>query len=178
MTTSWGGRDLSEMRSAIPNLVEIVDESRDPMGSFIRSLEYTNEASVHMEDDIDLCDNFVQEIESAIAQYPNDVINFFSLRKKDYEVRKPFFETGSKYMANLCFYLPSGMPQEIVNFYNTSWARKFDEPNGLDLLIADYLKSKKQRYLQWFPHLVNHKVGRSLINGTRSSQRTDKLFTK
>lgn len=177
MTTSFGGRDISEMKNNIPNLMICTDYNRDAMNNFLNSLIMTDKPSVHLEDDAELCNDFVEKIEAAIKQYPDKVINFFSLRKGDYLIGKPFEVTGAKFMATVCFYLPEGYGKEIVEFYK-DWSRKEEHPTGYDILIADFLKSRKERYIQWFPHLTNHKICKSLINPKRSSQRTDKFFKK
>ena len=173
MTTSFGKRDISHLIEAIPNLIICTDYRGDAMGNFINSLMASDKPCVHLEDDIDICDDFVDKIKQAISCHPNRVINFFSLRKKGYELKRPYEETGSKYLMNQCFYLPCGYGQQIAEFYK-GWERKKEHPTGLDLLIADFLKSRKERYIQWFPHLVNHKQCRSLINPRRSSKRNDK----
>lgn len=176
-TTSFGNRDISHLVEAIPNLVVLVDYNRDAMGSFLSAMTYTEKPFVHLEDDIELCDNFVEKITEAIRSCPNNIINFFSLRKKDYELQRPYEEIGSKFMMNQCTYIPAGYGKEIFEFYKI-WERKEEHPTGNDILIADWLKSRKEKYIQWFPHLVNHLEGKSLINPKRSSKRIDRNFSK
>lgn len=176
-TTAFGGRDISELKKTIPNLVVITDYRRDAMGSFLNAITYTDKPFVHLEDDIELCNGFMEKITSAIAQYPNQIINFFSLRKKDYELGRPYEELGSKFMMNQCNYFPAGYGAEIAEFYKT-WERKIEHPTGYDILMADWMKSKKMKYIQWFPHLVNHLECKSLINPRRSSKRTDINFKR
>lgn len=175
MTTAFGGRDLTPLKKEIPNLRLCVDYAHDAMGNFLNSLTYTDKPAVHMEDDIILCDGFYGKITAAIEQHPNDIITFFSLKKKDYEVGKPYYENGSKYLMNQCFYLPAGIGPQIAEYYNV-WEGKVKNPTGCDSIIADFMKSRHMNYLQWFPHLVNHKEGKSLIDPRRSSKRTDKNF--
>lgn len=177
MTTAFGGRDIAPLQKAIPNLKVCVDYNHDAMGNFLNSMRMTEKPSVHIEDDIILCNGFWEKIHDAVSRFPDHVINFFSLRSRDYVERKPFFVAGSKFMMNQCFYLPAGYGFLIADFYNR-WARKSEHPTGYDILIADFLKSRKERYVQWFPHLVNHKIGKSMINPKRSSMRIDKNFKK
>lgn len=176
-TTSFGGRDISHLKETIPNLIVLVDYNRDAMGSFLNALRYTDGPAILLEDDIELCDNFVERIKEAILAYPDKIINFFSMRKKDYELKRPYEEIGSKFMMNQCNYIPAGYGKHIAEFYKT-WKKKEEHPTGYDILMADWMKSKKLKYIQWFPHLVNHKECKSLINPKRSSKRTDKLFDK
>lgn len=177
MTTSFGGRDISHIRAAVPNLRVCMDYNHDAMGNFLNSMNMTENPAVHLEDDIELCDGFYEKIVAAVEQYPDYIINFFSLRKKDYELRKPYFETGSKFMMNQCFYIPAGAGPQIAKFWET-WPRKVEHPTGYDILMADWMKSRKMKYVQWFPHLVNHVECKSLINPKRSSKRSDPNFQK
>lgn len=147
------------------------------MGNFLNSMRMTDKPCVHLEDDIILCDEFVEKVYDAVRQFPDHVINFFSLRSRDYIERKPFFVAGSRFMMNQCFYLPIGYGHKIADFYN-EWTRKSEHPTGYDILMADFLKSRREKYVQWFPHLVNHQVGKSMINPKRSSMRIDKNFKK
>lgn len=177
MTTSWGGRDISHLKKEIPNLKLCVDNEHDAMKNFLVSMRMTNNPAVHIEDDIELCDNFYSKIVEAVNTRPNVVINFFSLRKEDYEIGHPHMVKGRRFMMNQCFYIPALMGPAIADFYE-SWNKKEQHPTGYDILIADFLSANKIDYLQWFPHLVNHQETKSLINPRRSSKRTDKLFTK
>jgi GR25 family glycosyltransferase involved in LPS biosynthesis len=177
MTTAFGNRDISEMKRAIPNLQLCVDYNHDAMVNFLNSMRMTDKPAVHLEDDAILCDDFVSKITRAIELYPDNIINFFSLRKKDYEVRKPFFELGSKYIGNVCFYVPATYGNRIADFYNV-WDKKEIHPTGYDILMADWMKLNKLKYVQWFPHLVNHAEGKSIINPKRSSKRIDTRFRK
>ena len=175
MTTAWCGRDISNLKEAIPNLKVCVDYNHDAMGNFLNSMRITENPCIHLEDDIVLCDNFLQKVTDAVNQYPDYVINFFSLRKEDYEIGKPHFVNGARFMMNQCFYIPSKIGVKIADFYDR-WERKKEHPTGCDIMIADFMRENKMKYLQWFPHLVNHQIGKSLINPKRSSKRIDKNF--
>ena len=96
MTTAWGGRDISYLKNAIPNLMVCTDYNHDAMWNFLNSMRITENPCVHLEDDIVLCDNFLQKVTEAVNQYPDYVINFFSLRKEDYEIGKPHFVNGAR----------------------------------------------------------------------------------
>ena len=109
MTTAFGGRDISHLHEAVPNLQVCTDYNHDAMGNFLNSMNWTDKPAVHLEDDIELCNDFYKKICEAVAQYPDHIINFFSLRKKDYEIQKPYFEAGAKFMMNQCFYIPAGV---------------------------------------------------------------------
>lgn len=176
-TTSFGGRDLSEMKREIPELIIVTDYNHDAMGNFLNAMRMTSSPVVHLEDDAILCNNFVERVKEAIAQYPDTIINFFSLRSGDYDKGEPYFQSGSRFIGNVCVYIPENIGMQIAEYYD-KWERKKTDPTGYDLLMADWMKERKMRYIQWFPHLVNHAVCKSLINPRRSSKRTDNRFRK
>lgn len=176
MTTAFGGRDITEYKRIIPNLHICTDYNHDAMGNFLNSMNFTDKPAIHLEDDAILCDNFVERVTEAVSQYPDKIINFFSLRSRDYEEQKPFLVPGSRYIGNVCFYLPAGYGPMIASHYDV-WPGKVTDPTGYDLLMADWLKGRKESYVQWFPHLVNHGTGKSIIN-PRRPVRTDKRFEK
>lgn len=177
MTTAFGGRDISEIQAAIPNLKVCVDYRHDAMGNFLNSMRMTDAPSVHLEDDVVLCNGFLDKIVDAVSAYPDHIINFFSLRGEDYEIGKPYLVPGRRYIGNVCFYLPEHYGPMIADYYK-EWKGKEKDPTGYDLMMADFLKGRKEKYVQWFPHLVNHMECKSLINPRRSSKRTDKRFQK
>jgi len=176
MTTVFGGRDISYLHEAIPNLRECVDYQHDAMANFLNSMNMTENPCVHLEDDVELCNDFVRKVIDAINQHPDTIINFFSLRKGDYEIGKPRFVAGREYIGNVCFYIPAGMGPQIAEYYKI-WKRKHEHPTGYDLMMADWMKERKMQYIAWFPHLVNHLPNKSLINPRRPI-RTDKKFQR
>ena len=174
MTTARNGHDLTAMKKEIPELAIFADDMRDPMGNFLKTMEYTEKPCVHLEDDVILTSNFKEKIEDAISQYPDTVINFFSMRKADLTIGTRF-EAGRTFMMNQCFYLPENIGLEIYKFY-PKWKRKFEHPTGYDILMADYFKANKMKYLIWCPNLVDHMEGKSRINSRRSSKRQSLTF--
>ena len=67
----------------IPDLIVVEDIGKGAMDTFMRSMQATNEARVHLEDDVILTSNFKEKIELEIEKRPNEVIQFFSMRKAD-----------------------------------------------------------------------------------------------
>ncbi len=133
-----------------------------------------NEAAVIMEDDILLCDSFTDIIESVIADRPSDVIQFFSMRKKDL-TEGSRYEPGRTFMMCQCFYLPAGTASELYEFSIDYAETSKDRTCPSDPCIAAFLKSKKLKYWIHCPNLVDHRVGKSLL-GPRSSKRQSKTF--
>jgi len=56
----------------------ITDAVNKPVQAFIEALyKISSSNAVLLEDDLVLCNNFKEEIEKVIEQYPIDIINFF-----------------------------------------------------------------------------------------------------
>ena len=178
-------RDISNLVNNIPDLIVVKDQIHDAMDTFYRSLEAVGDDSmVNMEDDIILCKDFYSKIKEIIAEHPNDVIQFFSMRKDDLTIGTRYIN-GSQYLMNQCFYLPAGMAKDLLEWSKT--ARKKDGTlysqgkdiiigAGCDTLMAYYFKDKKIKYLNWCPNLVDHIEGKSAIDPRRSSKRQSLTF--
>ena len=175
-TTDFCGHDLTEMHNAIPNLVTLIDHKHDAMENFLAAMNYSDGPIVHLEDDIILCDDFYNRVMEAIAQYPDTVIQFFSMRKDDL-TKGTRFVPGSTFSMNQCFYLPAGIGPRIAEFWKTS-SRQEEAGAPYDLLMADFFKANKMKYLIWVPNLVDHKVCCSRIDSRRSSKRQSLTFKK
>lgn len=170
--------DTSEYKKIIPNLELCVDYRKNAYLNFCAALELAgNDPCIHLEDDIILCDYFITLAKSEILKRPNEVIQFFSMRKKDDVLIGSRYIAGSRFISNLCFYLPEGLGLEILEFSKT-WIGLQEHPTGYDLMMADYLKSKKLKYWNVVPNLVDHKHCVSRINPHRSTYRKSFTFKK
>lgn len=130
--------------------------------------------SLHLEDDVILTTDFGKKIRQAIAEHPDVVIQFFSLRKKDLTIGSRW-ESGRTFMMAQCFYLPPGMAGRLLEYAAERPVRK-QHPNCIELMIADYLQREKQRYWLHVPSLVQHRVTPSLIDRRRSKFRQSPSF--
>ena len=175
-TTATGGHDLTEMMKEIPELIVLVDHDHDAMANFLKAITYADCPIVHLEDDVELCNDFHAKITKIISDHKDDVIQFFSMRQDDLTIGTRYI-SGSRFMMNQCFYLPAGMGKEIAEFWKTSERQK-EAGAPYDLLMADYFKSKKIKYLNWCPNLVDHLECKSRIDSRRSSKRQSLTFVK
>ena len=152
----------------------ITDEKRNAMDTWQRKLlSAGDEACVFMEDDIDLCEDFINIIEGVIAENPDRVISFFTLKN----ITETTKMKGRTYMMNQCYYLPKGLADRIY-IYSFDWLlskRGVANPTGNDTCIADFLKDNKIDYWIYYPNLVQHHEAKSRI-GPRSSKRQTKIF--
>ena len=145
------------------------------MDTFLAAMSRAGESPcVHMEEDVFITENFTAKIEKAISERPGEVIQFFSMRKADIEIGSRY-DYGRTFMMNQCFYLPTGYSNAILNYYPV-WPQKERHPTGYDILIADWLKARKEKYYIYVPSLVQHRQCQSLINPKRSAFRQSITF--
>lgn len=175
------------LKSKIPDLIVNYDnfdkggEYPSAWLNYLRGLELAGcEATVQMDDDIILCYDFVSKIKKEIQKHPDSIIQFFSMRKDDITIGSRWVY-GRTFMMNQCYYLPKGIAKEILDFikeYETRADKSFniDETVPIDCLIALFLKSKKLKYWNVVPNLVDHRIGVSKINKRRSSKRQSLTF--
>lgn len=176
LRTCNGREDFRDyLVKSIPGLEVIQDKDNNAMNTFLEALHFVkNGAAVHIEDDIILTENFVLKLDKCIQKRSHNVIQFFSMRKADIEVGSRW-DYGGKFMMNQCFYLPPGYSRMIFNYYK-DWGKKEEHPTGYDILIADFLRGRKEKYWIHVPSLVQHRKVRSLINPRRSTLRQSKTF--
>ena len=136
----------------------LIDKEHQPIKSFINQLEYLgtlNDDVVLLEDDIILCKDFKNQIEKAIQQYPNKVINFFCKYNEYFEIRE-----SDVFSNNQCTYYPKEIAIKIANmmrmfpFYSQSYSE-----------IENWaLKQLNITHIQYRPCLVQHlEIDKSLI---------------
>jgi hypothetical protein len=164
---------ISYLQKNLPEAQWCFDKNHNAMDTFLDAMQMAGESPcVHMEEDIILTINFKEKLLAEIAKRPDEIIQFFSMRKDDLIIGSRY---DRSYMMNQCFYLPAGYSQLIYNFYKT-WDKKLEHPTGTDIMINDFLKSRKESYWIHVPNLVEHRIAKSMIDSRRSSKRQSKTF--
>lgn len=163
------------LKKYLPDAEFVFDKNRNAMDTFLAAMSVAGgQPCLHMEDDIILTKDFKIKALKIIQSHENEVIQFFSMRKDDIEVGSRY-DYGRNFMMNQCFYLPEGYSKAIKEFYE-QWNRKEEHPTGYDILMADWLKSRKEKYWIHVPSLVQHRQCKSLINPKRSAHRQSITF--
>lgn len=149
--------------------------SGNAMQTFMKSIEMSkNDDCLNMEDDIILCDNFLEEVNKAIAKHPNKLITFFTLKNVD-ETKEM---DGRTFCMNQCVYMPKWFNKMLLK-YSDIWMntkRGKENPTGYDYMMADMMSKLKEKYIISIPCLVQHMDMKSRINPRRSSKRQTKHF--
>jgi hypothetical protein len=140
----------------------------DAMGTFLHSL--VADAHWHLEDDVCLCPGFVRRTKVIVREHGEGIIRGFATNN----LAGPM--PGSSYLYNQCTYFPEGYGPAIVEFAK-SWSRRSEHPTGFDLLIRDWLVTRREKYWLASPSLVQHLVVPSLL-GPRSKFRRSPTWDK
>jgi len=163
------------LKKYLPEADYLFDTTNNAMDTFLEAMTLAGSGPcVHMEDDIILTVNFREKLEKVIEERPTEVIQFFSMRKADLEVGSRY-DSGRTFMMNQCFYLPAGYSRMIHDYY-PKWPQKDVHKTGYDILIADFLKGRKEKYFIHVPSLVQHRRNVSIINSKRPNSRQSKTF--
>ena len=155
-----GERKLGDSYSQIEYEL-LIDKDHKPVDSFIKQLELiSNEDSVLLEDDLELCKNFKEEIEKIISEHPNDIINFYTVPNKYFKS-----EYSNVFVYNQCTYYPKGIGKIVANEM-TNVRQKYKE-SAYDTLENKALRNLNILVYNYRPCLVQHLDQFSLITRSR-----------
>lgn len=143
----------------------LCDNISHPVDSFIEQLKYISDYdAVLLEDDLVLCENFKEEIEKAIAQYPNKIINFFT----DPNL---YFTThiGSVFNYNQCTYYPKGIGKVLAEKMEEH--RKTFPKIQYDVLELYAINKLGITHVKYRPCLVQHLDFDTLIQESTQGNR-------
>jgi hypothetical protein len=169
-----GSPYLSYLQARIPGLDVVTDLTGNAMDTYLASLiRQGADSAVHLEDDIILTKDFEAKIEMVIRHRRASVVQCFSMRKADLTEKSRWDRTFS---MNQCTYLPAGYAPLILAYAQHWCALHPEHPTGYDLLLHDWLRSRKEPHWISVPSLVQHRIGPSRI-GPRSSKRQSLTFT-
>lgn len=172
-------RYIREIKDQIPGLTIVFDQIRNAMDTFVRGLEAAGTSpALYLEDDIELCDGFLEKVQQVLTEHGDVPVQFFS-RFKDDPVRGSRWMPGSSFSMNQCHYLPVGMSLSLLEYQRSGrWPRAEEHPTGYDLMMADFFKERGLQYWLHVPSLVQHREGRSLIGASRARARQSGTFTR
>ena len=150
----------------------VYDDGKGPMDTFLESL--IEEAHIHLEDDVILCEDFEVKAQQYIDAQPNNIINFFRMGKNMERCC-----SASTFSSTVGFYLPNNYGFRIKEFYGV-WSKSEEgqkNPTGFDTLIRRYAIVQGLKYVMAIPNLVDHRQGPSEL-GPRNSNRRSHTFHK
>ena len=174
--------NVEAMKKQIPNLV--VKDCQEP-GLFEQAIECWQledeyDGIVILEDDVQLCENFMERIMTAIEERPDESISFFESACS----KKPLhseYRPGSKLMWMQCRYYPAKIAkllckQEEYEYFKENW-RKYTTAWSypIDTYASVVFRRHKLKYFMKLPFLVQHLPIRSAV-GNRPTNRQTKFF--
>jgi hypothetical protein len=125
-----------------------------------------------IEDDVQLCTDFLQEIQNAIEVLPNRVINF---HYNERSVSKISVLASSRYAYNQCVYLPRHVLLFLTQ-YSSEFLRKYPVySNDSARYISFVLNACLENFVVYRPELVKHLQFDSTLTG---SPRIETYFFK
>lgn len=144
----------------------IWDEDHNACHTLRRVLD-SNEPMLVMEDDIELCKNFLEKAKKEIDEHPNSFVMFYSCKTWEVEEAKNK-ENGIPYnrpfVYTQAYYVPAGIGKNLSEFLKDNkkannhrysvWINQFLEQEGID------------RYLVQ-PSLVQHIGTESILDAGR-----------
>lgn len=164
------------LKTIIPQLEVIVDTQKDGYKSYFKGLELLNDTGgVFLEDDVLLCKDFMNRIESIINHKGClELYNFFENPKVPSITS---YRGGSKFFSCVCSYIPKGFADLVIKEYDVF---KRDKPSlhqgmATDRLVPYVLVKNKIKYWHIRPCLVQHLAFKSAI-GNRPTNRQTTFF--
>lgn len=164
-------RTMEGRNDILPDYFEkIIDTEHRYVKSYIDALYMISDFdAVLVEDDIVLCNNFKEEIEKVIAQYPDVIINFFTNPERFYTTH--FTEL---FGYNQCTYFPKGMAKiladEMMKIYIPEEQCQYKQRYGR--LLGVSMENLGIPHLVYRPCLVNHIDGVSTYDGVFNQRNT------
>ena len=164
----------------IPGLEVAWDNSGSASRGYLQVLKSAGDQSVvTLEDDIILTKDFLSKLERAIAQKPNDLIQFHSRTVDD--IRKGSrYRNGRSFFNRQCLYLPAGFAATICKYGSTHPCFEPGSPApSFDFVFQDFLRQELKRYWVSIPSLVDHLPDVSAIDPRRGrfgKQRQARVF--
>ena len=147
------------------NYTLLVDKEHKPVDSFIKQLkEIDKYDSILLEDDVILCKNFLANIEKAISEWPNQIINFFTIPNEWFTS----FSTIGHFVYNQCTYYPKGISKRLAEEMEKI-RKPYNQYDTLENLAMYNLNIPSVRYR---PCLVQHIDYDTLIQNNPSNRRS------
>lgn len=164
------------VQSRIPHVELCVDEDHNAFNTYVKALRMGGDGpTIHIEDDILICDAFMEKALAVIETKPTTVIQFFSLRKADLTEGSRYSQT---FGMNQCTYLPAGYGRLIAD-YAGGWYERSPDPikhGAYDVMVHDWLRSRREKHWIHVPSLVDHRESVSMIDRRRSRKRQSTTF--
>lgn len=131
---------------------------------------------VLMEDDIILCKNFKERIETVINERPDEIINFFTCPMDLFHSREVKYDDEVKFCYNQCTYYPIKLIPLFIETINKVLAGSRPKRCTPETMVAETIKQHQLSHYCYRPCLVQHIDDVSLINNNLRCDRRSPFF--
>ena len=176
-------RDISYLKRNIPNAEVYLDtEHEGCIKSFIDALNYIDDDCVFVQDDVLLCENFIEKSVGIIMSHKSDVIIFcnMTLDKMCKDVTKSGYYTARKGFWQYCTYIPRDIQKGFIRWINrrdfigVPNIKRILESDMDDALFARYLDQYNEKVYVVVPNLAGHDYTQeSVVNKNRPKRKTE-----
>lgn len=166
-----GERQLDSSYSQIEYEL-LIDRECKPVKSLVEHYKYISKFdSVVLEDDLILCENFKNQIEDVINQYPDKIINFFFQPKNYFECGDKKYENDFHYAQ--CRYYPKDITDKIAKWLEEK--EYLDKPRAMPF-VTEACNNLRYTVFQYRPCLVQHIDNNSLVDRGKCFRRRSPYF--
>lgn len=155
--------NVNKMLSDLWAPAEVIrDEKHDANDTLCRMID-TNEPLIAMEDDIILCNGFLDKVLAEIEKRPDEFIMFYSF----WTVEKRHFEDSNYnwwFAITQAYYIPAWIGKDMAEFLRKDLFSNLKDEWRYDLWMYKFLVQKWIKMHLVKPSLCQHLWGTSLIN--------------
>lgn len=121
---------------------------RDTLTNFINICKSVGpEDLLYLEDDVQVCSEFLYHVDDAIKEYPNKVITFFY--GGDFLKKKPVEKSFKEYQYSQCVFIPNNYVKQLIEL-EPKFRKQYYVPNDWERIFH----LLDGTYIRYFPHLV------------------------
>lgn len=176
-------QNVELLKQQIPDLI-CVEADRSKCDLFTVYLSLLDcegyDGLVMIEDDVKLCNGFLEKIAEKISEHSTDVIQFFTRALSKRLTRG--YKRGGEFSSTVCNYYPASFckmlqNEEYIKYFKEEYYPKRNEPwtYPIDTYIAFVLGYNKMQHWLELPFLVQHLALKSTL-GNRSTKRQSIYF--
>lgn len=148
--------NVNKMLSSLWDNVEVIwDQDHNSCHTLCRTLD-SDESMLVMEDDLELCKNFLSKAKKEIEGHPNSFVMFYSCKKWEIveaKHKEEWLPYNQPFVFTQAYYIPKGIWKKLSKFLETN---RHAKNHRYSIWMNDFLvKEWIERYLVQ-PSLVQH----------------------
>lgn len=154
----------------------IWDEKHSANDTLCRMVD-TDEPLIAMEDDIELCDWFLEKVMAEIEKRPESFIQFYSFWPVEgREYKDDEYDWG--FAITQAYYIPAWIGKKMAEYLRKDFLSNIENDWRYDLWMYRFLKINNIKMHLYKPSLCQHLCLKSLINDRTHIKHTSKTYSK